>query len=78
MIYISLIYSGATSYLNCVNVYIFASFAFYYSYCYIPEALKSESLKSEALKSEETLKAEALKSEALKRAAWRLFESRHL
>ena len=29
MIYVSLIYSRATSYLNCFNVYIFAPYAFY-------------------------------------------------
>ena len=35
MIYISLIYSRATSYLNCFNVYIFVPYVFYFSYCYI-------------------------------------------
>ena len=33
MIYISLIYSSATSYLNCFNVQIFTPYAFYLSYC---------------------------------------------
>ena len=35
MIYISLTYSRATSYLNCFNVYIFAPHPFYFCYCYI-------------------------------------------
>ena len=37
--YISLIYSRATSYLNCFNVYIFAPYAFYAPYAFGSEAL---------------------------------------
>ena len=33
IIYISLIYSRATNYLNFFNVYMFGSYAFYFSYC---------------------------------------------
>ena len=35
MIYTSFIYSRATSYTNCFNLYIFAANTFYFSYCQI-------------------------------------------
>ena len=50
MIYISLIYFRATSCLNCLNVHIFAPYAFYFSYCLIIESfLKKAAFRSKAL-----------------------------
>ena len=50
MIFTKLIYSRATGYFNCFNVYIFAPYAFYFGYCCIMDRfLIKATFGSEAL-----------------------------
>ena len=70
MIYISLIYSRTTSYMNCFNLYVFSLYAFCFSYCFIMDRfLIKAAFGSEALTRERCgayLRADAYKRKCSK------------